>query len=84
MRDTLGAVAELVTERHRAMTPAERCVVASAMFETARVVVEASLPGHLAGQERRIAVARRFYGEELPEAALTAHSQYVARCCPEI
>jgi hypothetical protein len=80
MKDTSVAMADLVKERHRAMTPAERCVAAAAMFDAARVIVEASLSGNLTREERRIAVARRFHGEDLPEAALIAHSQFpVAR-----
>jgi hypothetical protein len=78
MKDTSVAMADIVTERHRAMTPAERCVAAAAMFDAARVIVEASLGSHLTREERRIAVARRFYGEAFPEAALIAHSRHLA------
>jgi hypothetical protein len=33
-----------VAERHRQMTPEERMRIASSMFDTARAIVEASLP----------------------------------------
>jgi len=76
MSDTSAAMAKIIADRHRAMTPAERCAAASSMFETARAIVESSLPSGLTAEERRLAVARRFYGDELPEAALLAHARY--------
>jgi hypothetical protein len=77
MNDTCAAVAELVAERHRSMTPAERLVATSSLFETARAIVESSLPGGLTVEERRLAIVRRLYQNELPEAALLAHAKYV-------
>lgn len=46
------------------------------MFETARTIVLSSLPPNLSRGERRLAVARRFYAGELPEAALIAHAEW--------
>lgn len=63
-------------ERHRRMTPLQRLSIAAEMFETARAIVESSLPANLAGRERRLAWARRFYGNELPEAALRAYADW--------
>jgi hypothetical protein len=76
MKDTDAKVARMVADRHRAMTPGERCAAASSLFDVARSFVEASLPDSLTEGERRLAVARRLYGTELPEAALTAHARY--------
>lgn len=76
MSDTAPEVAALVAERHRRMTPAERVAIASALFDTARVIVESSIPGDLPRQERRLEFARRLYGRELPEAALRAFAEY--------
>ncbi len=50
--------------------------IASSMFETARLIVESSLPPALTGRERRLAFARRMYGDELPEAALQAYADW--------
>ena len=72
--DTAAAVADLVAKRHREMTPAERWEAASSMFETARAIVESSLPAHLTRDERQLAVTRRLYGNELPERTLEAFS----------
>jgi hypothetical protein len=44
------------------------------MRETALRLVAASLPAHLDPVARRLAIARRFYGDELPEAALLAYA----------
>jgi hypothetical protein len=78
MKDTNAKVARMVADRHRAMTPDERCLAASSLFDVARSIVEASLPDGLTEAERRLAVARRVYGTELPEAALAAYARYEA------
>lgn len=66
----------MVAERHRQMTPEERMRIASSMFDTARAIVESSLPPNLSRRERRLAYARRMYGSELPEAALVAFAEW--------
>ena len=76
MTDTSARIAAMVAERYRQMTPDERMRIASAMFDTARAIVESSLPPNLTRWERRLALARRFYGSELPEAALIAFSEW--------
>ncbi|HEY2981462.1 MAG TPA: hypothetical protein VGJ22_09800 [Anaerolineales bacterium] len=50
--------------------------IASSMFDTARSIVESSLPSHLSRRERRLAYAKRMYGSELPEAALIAFAEW--------
>lgn len=60
------------------MTPAERCQIASAMFDGARAIVDSSLPAQLTGRERRRAFALRMYGTELPPAAIEAFAAYEA------
>jgi hypothetical protein len=76
MNDTPGKVAAMVAEHHRRMTPDERVRIAAEMFETARAIVESSLPESLTGRERRLALARRLYGEELSPAALAAFADW--------
>jgi hypothetical protein len=76
MNDTLPKVAAMVAERHRQMTPDERMRIASSMFDTARAIVESSLPANLSRRERRLAFAKRMYGDELPEAALIAFAEW--------
>jgi hypothetical protein len=49
---------------------------ASSMFDTARAIVESSLSPNLGRRERRLAYARRMYGDELPEAALIAFADW--------
>ncbi len=75
MTDTSSRVAAMVADRHRRMTPEERMKIASDMFETARAIVLSSLPPNLPPRERRLAFARRLYGNELPEAALIAYAE---------
>lgn len=76
MNDTSPKIAAVVAERHRRMTPEERMEAASAMFDTARIIVESSLPDTLSRKEQRLALARRLYGNELPEAALVAFAEW--------
>lgn len=76
MNDTSETIARLVAERHLAMTPEERLQVASGMYETARAIIESSLPTGLSPAERRLAVARRLYGADLPEATLCAYAHH--------
>jgi hypothetical protein len=78
MNDTSATVSKIVDDHHLAMTPAERLLTASSLFETARRIVESSLPSNLTMEEQRFAVVRRFYGSELPDVALIAHARYVS------
>ena len=79
MNDTSDHVARLVSAHHGAMTPGQRLLIASSMYDTARSIIASSLPRELSVQQRRYAIAKRLYGNELPEAALLAHSRYVCR-----
>jgi hypothetical protein len=76
MNDTSDAIAKVVLERYRAMTPAERWLAASSLFETARAIIQSSLPSSFTAEQRRLAVVRRLYNGELPEVALVAHAKY--------
>ena len=46
------------------------------MFETARKIVESSLPAGMSRKERRLAWAQRLYAGELPEKALLAFAEW--------
>lgn len=70
-------VTAMIAARYQAMTPLERLKIASSMFDTARAIVDSSLPPGLSREERRYAIAKRIYGDELPEAALRAHARHV-------
>lgn len=76
MSDTSPEMERMVAQRYQQMTPEDRMKIASSMFETARLIVESSLPPALTGRERRLAFARRMYGDELPEAALQAYADW--------
>ncbi len=76
MNDTSPKVAALVAERHQKMSPDERMRIAAEMFETARAIVESSLPPTLTRRERRLALVQRLYAGELPQAALIAFAEW--------
>ena len=76
MSDTPAKVQAMVADRHRRMTPDERARIASGMFDTARAIVESSLPENLSYRERRLALARRIYGDEISNAALLAYADW--------
>jgi len=63
MNDTTPEFAKLVRQRFLALAPAERVSLCADMFETARALVEASLPPGFDPIERRRQICRRFYGE---------------------
>jgi hypothetical protein len=76
VNDTSPEMERIVTERYRRMSPDERMRIASSMFETARKIVESSLPAGMGRKERRLAWARRLYEGELPEKALLAFAEW--------
>jgi hypothetical protein len=82
MNDSSAEILKVVSDRHRLMSPEERWLAASSLFEAARQIVESSLPSGLTPEQRRLAVARRLYQNELPEAALIAHARYVESGIP--
>ena len=63
MNDTTPEFAKRVRQRFLALAPAERVSLCADMFETARALVEASLPPGLDPIERRRQICRRFYGD---------------------
>ncbi|HEY8053684.1 MAG TPA: hypothetical protein VIE42_12880 [Steroidobacteraceae bacterium] len=78
MSDTSPDMEKMVDERYRSMTPDQRVRIAASMFETARALIESSLPPNLSRRERRLAFARRLYEGELPERALHAFADWGA------
>jgi len=76
VNDTSPEMERIVSERYRKMSPDERMRIASSMFETARKIVESSLPAGMSRKERRLAWARRLYEGELPEKALLAFAEW--------
>ena len=76
MNDTSPEIEKMVAERYKLMTPDRRMRIASSMFETARAIIESSLPLNLTRRERRLAFAKRLYAGELPDAALQAFADW--------
>lgn len=76
MSDTSPEFQRMMDDRCRAMSPGERVLIASQMYDTARTIIESSLPPALTREERRLAVIRRLYAGELPEAAMLAHARF--------
>jgi hypothetical protein len=63
MQDTTPEFRRLVAERLRCMAPEERVRLCAEMFETARHLIEASLPAGIGPLERRKRIGERLYGE---------------------
>jgi len=63
MNDTGAEFRKRFAARLAALAPADRVRLCADMFETARALVEASLPANLDAAERRRRICRRFYGE---------------------
>jgi len=76
VNDTSPDIDRMITERYKLMTPDQRMRIASSMFETARAIIDSSLPPTLTRRERRLAFAKRLYAGELPDAALQAFADW--------
>jgi hypothetical protein len=63
MRDTTPEFQRMVDAAYAGLTPAERVRICVEMFESARALVEASLPAGLAPDERRFRLCERFCGD---------------------
>jgi len=75
MNDTSAAVSKVVADRHRSMTAAERWLAVSSLFETARAIVESSLPSSLTLEQRRLAVVRPPVQERVTRGGLNRARQ---------
>ena len=69
MDDTSPEIESFLKARFAAMTGSERALMAMQMFETAQQIVLSSLDPNLSDLARRRELCRRFYGDELAEAA---------------
>ncbi len=69
MNDTSPEIEALLKARYAAMTGSERALMALQMFETAQQIVLSSFDPSLGDQQRRRELCRRFYGDELAQAA---------------
>lgn len=69
MNDTSSEIEAFLKARYAAMTGSERALMALQMFETAQQIVLSSLDPSLSESERRRELCRRFYGDELAQAA---------------
>ena len=69
MNDTSPEIEALLKARYAAMTGSERALMALQMFETAQQIVLSSLEPGLTEDQRRRELCRRFYGDELAQAA---------------
>ena len=71
MTDTAPDVVREVRERYRALSPSERVVMTSGMFDTAKALavagIQAANPG-ISEVDLRIAVFDRFYGRDVTTA----------------
>ena len=73
MNDTDPKIAELVRQRMLERSGAERVMMASGMFETAKAMVLASLPTGLTEIEIKGLLVERFYGDEVDARAFVEH-----------
>lgn len=76
MNDTSPEFERIVRARYASMTPVERMEIVGSMRLTAIALIESSLPAGLTREQRRYAIAKRMYGDALPEQALLAHARF--------
>jgi hypothetical protein len=70
VNDTSLEMDKMVAERYKLMTPDRRMRITSSMFETARAIIESSLPLNLTRRERRLAFAKRLYAGEVARCSV--------------
>jgi hypothetical protein len=68
-----------VSAWYAALTPLARLRIAAGLYGTARAIIASSPAPELPEEEHRHQIAKRRYGDGLPEIALRAHARYVAR-----
>lgn len=73
MNDTDPHVAELVRQRLMERSGAERVMMASEMFESAKAMVLASLPTGLSEIEIKGLLVERIYGDEVDARGFVEH-----------
>jgi hypothetical protein len=73
MNDTSPETAELVREMLMARSGAERVLMASSMFASARAMILASFPSGLSDLEIKRRLCERLYGHEVQVEAFLAH-----------
>ena len=73
MNDTDPKIAELVRQRLLERSGAERVLMGSQMFDSARAMVLASFPEGLSDIEIKARLCRRFYGDEVDVEAFVQH-----------
>ena len=61
MNDTAPEIAAYVDSRYAAMSPESRFLIGIRMFDTARELMDASIPDAIKGVDRRRAICRRLY-----------------------
>ena len=64
MRDTTPEFQRFVDAQYRRLTPGERVLLCTEMFDAARSLAESTLPPGLGEVERKRRITERFYGAE--------------------
>lgn len=65
MTDTPPEIQKILDERFQALTPTERVIMASQMFDSARQIILASFPPDLPEIEVKRRLCERLYGDEV-------------------
>jgi len=67
MNDTSPEIEKMLREKYMSLSGFERVQIGSSMFESAKKIVEYSLPKDLSELEKKIQMFLRFYGHEFSE-----------------
>ena len=67
MNDTSPEIEKMLREKYMSLSGFERVQIGSSMFESAKKIVEYSLPKELSQLEKKIQMFLRFYGHEFSE-----------------
>ena len=67
MNDTSPEIEKMLRVKYMSLSGFERVQIGSSMFESAKKIVESSLPKELPPVEKKIQMFLRFYGQEFSE-----------------
>ncbi len=81
MNDTPPEIQKILDERFQALTPTERVIMASQMFDSARQIILSSFPPDLPEIEVKRRLCERLYGDEVDVDAFITY--YLKRKNPK-
>lgn len=79
-KDTPEEIEKIYIEKLRQKTDTERALMGFSMFETARYLMNISLPCILTDKDKKIAIFNRFYGNDFSQETRDKIIEHLGMC----